>query len=359
MVNFTILAGGYTSFVASYLFNTDTSSLTLLNQSPTGNSPSWITTHPTNKSILYAVNELTVGMLQSYIIGAQGVLTGPVDQTPSGGSSPAFTAPIITDAVAIMNYGSGDGMIIPTTTDPLHFGEGQLITFPVDNGGVSHPHMAVQYGPEIIVPDLGQDKLWRLTQNATTGEWYIQGDIQQPTGSGPRHMALHGNNSDLYVIHELASTLTAQVLPMAPNGTTPFLSNYSTLPPTYPNGSAFAAAEILIPTPSANFPGTYIYTSNRNTGNLDPNGDTIVIWEILPTGAVQQVKQVYTGLDQIRGMMFSWDVDNGEAEYLIAAGYAGTAGVHVYQRINGGADLALVASNTDIPTRTSFVWLKA
>ena len=52
MVNFTILAGGYTSFVVSYLFNSDTSSLTVLNQSPTGANPSWISLHPTNKSIL-------------------------------------------------------------------------------------------------------------------------------------------------------------------------------------------------------------------------------------------------------------------------------------------------------------------
>lgn len=52
MVNFTILAGGYTSFVVSYLFNSDSNSLTVLNQSPTGANPSWIALHPTNKSIL-------------------------------------------------------------------------------------------------------------------------------------------------------------------------------------------------------------------------------------------------------------------------------------------------------------------
>jgi hypothetical protein len=52
MVNFTILAGGYTNFVASYLFNTDTNALSLLNTSPTGANPSWIVGHPTNQSIL-------------------------------------------------------------------------------------------------------------------------------------------------------------------------------------------------------------------------------------------------------------------------------------------------------------------
>ena len=52
MVNFTILAGGWTPFVVSYLFNSDTNSLTVLNQSPTGGNTSWISFHPTNKSIM-------------------------------------------------------------------------------------------------------------------------------------------------------------------------------------------------------------------------------------------------------------------------------------------------------------------
>lgn len=52
MVNFTILAGGYTSFIASYTFNSDANTLTYLNQYTTGDNPSWITSHLTNKSIL-------------------------------------------------------------------------------------------------------------------------------------------------------------------------------------------------------------------------------------------------------------------------------------------------------------------
>lgn len=52
MVNFTILAGGYSTFIATYLFNSDANTLSLLSQSPTGPNPSWIDLHPTNKSIL-------------------------------------------------------------------------------------------------------------------------------------------------------------------------------------------------------------------------------------------------------------------------------------------------------------------
>lgn len=52
MVSFKILAGGYDVFVATYLFNSDNSSLTLLGKSPTGANPSWITRSPSNSSLL-------------------------------------------------------------------------------------------------------------------------------------------------------------------------------------------------------------------------------------------------------------------------------------------------------------------
>ena len=50
-----------------------------------------------------AVNENPAGELQSFEIGPQGALTGPVDQASSDGDSPAFTAPLSTGQVAIMN----------------------------------------------------------------------------------------------------------------------------------------------------------------------------------------------------------------------------------------------------------------
>ncbi len=52
MVSHVIFAGGYDVFIAAYLFNTATSSLTLAGKYPSGANPSWIFPHPTNKSIL-------------------------------------------------------------------------------------------------------------------------------------------------------------------------------------------------------------------------------------------------------------------------------------------------------------------
>jgi 6-phosphogluconolactonase (cycloisomerase 2 family) len=155
MVKFTILAGGFTSFIATYLFDSDAGSLNLLSESQTGPNASWISTHPTNKNILYAVNGVGPGALQSFTINPDGSLTGPVDEVSSGGINAVFAEPLSTGQVVVVNYGGGNGQVIPTTSDPLHFDKSSMpITFPAPNGGSSHPHMALQHGPEVFVPDL-------------------------------------------------------------------------------------------------------------------------------------------------------------------------------------------------------------
>lgn len=165
----------------------------------------------------------------------------------------------------------------------------------------------------------------------------------------------------LFILHELSSTLTVQAMPSAPNGTSPILSDVSIIPPNPPQGSSFAGAEILVPTPTENFPIPYIYTSNRNTGVQDSRGDAIAIFELVNKGTaneqLQLVNYVYTGLDQIRGMEFG-PSEVGAEEYLVAAGAAGNTGTVILKRTEGGRNMEVVARNKDISTRTSFVWLK-
>ncbi|OBZ78153.1 hypothetical protein A0H81_01940 [Grifola frondosa] len=231
-----------------------------------------------------------------------------------------------------MNYDSGNGLIVPTGEDPLEFSTSFTpITFPAP---VSHP---TWYSSR------GADRIWRLVEDGAPGTWRIQGQINQPLGSGPRHIATRGNM--LYTLHELASTLTQQLIPPAPNGTTPLIANFSILPPGLPEGAAMAAAEILVAEASLDFPAPYIYVSNRSTWRRDRH------FQVEPE--LKLLKYVYTGLDQIRGMQLG----GPQKEFLIASGVAGDAGVIMLRRTEGGADLELLTGNLDVPTRTSFVWL--
>jgi len=390
MVNFTILAGGFSTFIATYVFDSDASSLLLAKQTETGANPSWIASHPKNSSILYAVNEIQpVGNLQSFLVGSDGGLT-LVDTVSTGGSGPTFTNPLSTGEVTAMNFGSPNCSLVATLPDdPLHFQkDSPVVEFPV-NGGPSNPHMSLEFQGEVFVPDLGADKIWRLVNDGAPGKFRIQGQIDVAPGNGPRHIAIR--DGILFTINEKTSTLTAQQIPAAPNGTTfPLIANVSIIPPTISSQVSFAGAEILISEPTEKFPDPLIYVSNRNLGpDFDPQGDTIAIFEFknstsstparrfharqwnlrerrdveapaaVPVSEVQGsltlLSQVFTGLKQIRSMTLG-PVAAGADEFLIAGANV-DGGVAVFSRIDGGRNLTLVARNTDIANRTSFVFV--
>ncbi|KAI5886632.1 putative isomerase YbhE [Schizophyllum commune H4-8] len=355
MSAFTILAGGYDSSIAAYAFTPDNASLTLVNTYPSGQNPSWISLNPSNTSVLYATNENTEGGLQSFIIGSDFSLSAAVDTVASGGDAPAYATWLSTGEVAVMNYNSGDGRILPTSSPETFTDDAPLLTFPVLKN-ISHPHMVYEYEDEVLVTDLGGDVIWRLKQQSA-GNYEIQGQIAQPDGSGPRHIQIVDDY--LYTLHELASTLTVQQMPAAPNGTSDIISDVSIIPDDAPEGSAWGAAEILIPATTDAFPTQYIYVSNRNIGNVtDPRGDTVAIFEHVNKGEdgeeLKLINQFYTGISQVRGMEFSPD----GAEYLVAAGVVGEAGTIVFRRTENGTNFEKVAANLEIPTRTSFVWLQ-
>jgi len=230
-------------------------------------------------------------------------------------------------------------------------------------------------------------------KDGAPGHFRVQGQINIDPGTGPRHIAIRDNI--LFTVHETASTLTAQQIPGAPNGTTfPLIANVSIIPPESSNfNGSFFGAEILISEPTDRFPDPLIYVSNRNLGpDFDPRGDSIAIFEFknsslgavtADSGSVSSSRrrfhardfqerqditvvntitgnfvlqaQVFTGLRQIRSMALGKVADGGD-EFLIAGANL-DGGVAVLQRIDGGRNLTVVARNEDIANRTSFVFL--
>lgn len=112
MVNFTILAGGSSSFIASYMFNADAGVLQYTGQSQTGANPLWMARHLTNPNILYAVNRDgdADGGVQSFTIGKGGALTA-VGYVSSQGVSPAFVTPLASGGIATVNVSRCSSLI--------------------------------------------------------------------------------------------------------------------------------------------------------------------------------------------------------------------------------------------------------
>jgi 6-phosphogluconolactonase (cycloisomerase 2 family) len=149
-----------------------------------------------------------------------------------------------------------------------------------------------------------------------------------------------------------------QTIPALNATGSPILSSVSIIPSPVPAGAKYGAAEILIPAATRAFPKRYIYVSNRNIGTPTAEGDSIAIYERVVSGGKESlslVKQVFTGILQPRGLEFV-TAPNGD-EYLAVGGVAGTGGIAIFQRTEGGRNLKEVARNTQVATRTSFVWL--
>ncbi|KAJ7719095.1 hypothetical protein DFH07DRAFT_898853 [Mycena maculata] len=290
-----------------------------------------------------------------------------------------------TGEVTTMNFGSPNCSFVATVPgDPLHFErDSPIISFPIPEGAPSNPHMSLEFNEEVLVPDLGGDKIWRIVRSGPPGSFKVQGQIDVDKGTGPRHIAIRDNI--LFTVHETASTLTAQAIPAGPNGTAlPLIANVTTFPADALPGSQFAAAELLISTPTDAFPTPLLYVSNRNISPnvTDPRGDTIAIFEFVngtdsaapattntrrmlrsrlrrqaQAGQLQLVAQIPTGLQQIRSMALG-RVDDGGDQFIIA-GANTEGGVAVFQRVDGGRNLTLATRNLDLGNRTSFVFVEA
>ncbi|KAF8511462.1 Lactonase, 7-bladed beta-propeller-domain-containing protein [Gautieria morchelliformis] len=358
MVNFTILAGvqGISTVISTFSFMPGpgigcNGTLSLISQANAGTSPSWIQQSPHNSSILYANNEVVDGQLVSFTIGEQGEVN-LIANTTSGGNGPAYLLALKqSKEVAILNYGGGNGLVVPLQDDLLNFvtqPPPPLITFNPAPAPISHPHEAVEVGDQLFVPDLGADKVWRLNKTSA-GTWNITGFITQPTGSGPRHMIVQ--DGIMYLLHELASLLTSQKIPSNDETSSPFIS-MSLITPAGVNTSDYGAAEIQMPRTTPEFPERLIYTSNRQiAGTEDPRGDSIAIFSLASNGSFSLVRQVHTGLQQLRGFIV-----DPSGRYLVAGGNV-AGGVKVFERIHGGTDLVQVAASEEVPTASTFVWL--
>ncbi|KAG8826497.1 hypothetical protein FRC17_008215, partial [Serendipita sp. 399] len=298
---FLILVGGYTSVISSLRFTPSTSSLTYLTQSSVGaQSPTWLSSHPTNSSIIYATQEAwgRTGAIYSLLLNpSTGSLTSKASistgtSTSNGG---AVYVELLGDGttLAASNYNAGSAFMVSLGSDKLSFsGSGQVIQFsgsgPLPNQLSPHAHQSIGYNNGILVADLGSDKVRRLAKSGNT--WSECGSITFTPGSGPRHMV--ALNNTLYTIHENSSTLTQHTLPSLCSGSSQLVANISIIPPgTSPTSNMKGAELLYAPSPSGSSSSPLLYASNRN----DPtNSDAITVFETTPS--LKAVAYVRTGL---------------------------------------------------------------
>ena len=235
-------------------------------------SPSFLTIHPSQK-LLYAVSEVNGkggGVVSAYSIATNTGKLNLLNQQPSGGAAACFIGLDPAGKTALVaNYGGGsveslpigdDGKLGPPGTFIQHVGKS------IDPGRQQGPHgHSINSDPAghfAFAADLGLDQILSYKLDAAKGTLTPNDPpfTSIKPGSGPRHLVFHPSGKFVYVISEMACTITAFNYD-ADKGTLAEMQVVSTLPVGF-KGSANCAEVQVHPS------GKFLYGSNRAADTL-------------------------------------------------------------------------------------------
>ncbi|MBR8537699.1 lactonase family protein [Carboxylicivirga sediminis] len=211
---------------------------------------------------LIAVNELDVdgtGTVESYAIIENGLEKR--SSSECGGAHPCHVSSNDKGDILVANYSGGNigylqvdksGELSPLKEVAQHYGEGVT-----DRQKSPHAH-SIWFldNKHAVAVDLGIDQLifYQLIQ----GELLKSDSLKLDNGAGPRHLAMHPQKEQMYVINELNSTVTVVG---KVSGSWQVLGSVSTLPADFTGDSYCADIHI-------SGDGRFIYASNRGHNSL-------------------------------------------------------------------------------------------
>jgi 6-phosphogluconolactonase len=278
--------------IYSYRFNPATGELASLGLAASTDNPSFLAVDPKGR-FLYAVNELDAfqnkptGAVSAFAIDRLSGKLKLLQQVSSLGGGPAYVS-LDRSARYLMvaNYGSGNYAVFPIGNDGRL---GAHSAFVQDAGSSVNPER--QAGPHAhsiqvtndnrlaIVADLGLDKLLLYRFDETMGSLTSsrRGFVKVAPGAGPRHVAFDPSGRFVYVVNELASTITVFDYRSTP-GTLDSKQTIPALPKNFAGKNT--AAQI-----SVDSKGRFLYVSNRGDNSIgvfsiNPNDGrlTVVGW---------------------------------------------------------------------------------
>ena len=256
-------------------FNPNTGVLSAPELAAETRNPSFLALPPNNK-FLYAISEKPnldgsrMGGVSAFGIDpATGALT-LLNQQSTGGSGPCHVSVDRTGVcLLVANYGSGgvaalpvspDGRLNPPSTIIQH--EGSSVDPQRQKGPHAHFIIPDPGNRFALACDLGLDKI--LVYRFEPGSGRLAAN-ERPfaaikPGSGPRHLAFDPAGQHVYLLNEMAGTLT--VFQYAPqSGGLRELQTISTLVPDFKGANTSAEVQVH---PN----GKFVYASNRGDSTL-------------------------------------------------------------------------------------------
>jgi 6-phosphogluconolactonase len=279
---------------------------------------------------LYAANEIgdyggqRSGSVTSFAIEpGTGKLTA-INTVATKGGGPCYVSLHNSGKwVFAANYGGGSVAVLPVADGRL----GEAASFEQHKGSGADPKR--QRGPHahcikpspdgrfVLAADLGTDEIIVYRFDAATGKLAANDppSFKTKPGSGPRHFAFHPNERLVYIINELASTVTAASWD-AKAGKLAELQTVSTLPAGF-DGENSTAEIVVHPN------GRLLFGSNRGH-------DSIAVFAIDAQGKLTPKEHVSTKGQVPRN--FALDPTG---KYLFAANQKSN-NIQVFQLDNGG-----------------------
>lgn len=288
-------ASGEKAGVHAFAFDSENGTLKPLKRTTGVQNPFFIALSP-DKRHLYAIDAAKFGGEENEFVaafaieGRDGNLRMLNRQSTRGTASCYLDVTATGKCVLVANYSSGSVASLPVKDDGSL---GEAASFFQHSGSSADPQR--QKGPNahcfVVSPDgrhalaadLGIDKIMIYTLDDASAK--LAPNTAQPfaklaPGSGPRHLTFHPNGKLVYVINELANTITVFDWNSA-DGTLKEKQSIATLPKDFTGKSYTADLKI---TPD----GKHLYGTNRGHDSLASYriaGDgTLTLLNIQPSG---------------------------------------------------------------------------
>lgn len=267
--------------------------------------PGWVAPHP-DRPFLYAVNEVHEfeghpgGGVSAFMIDQATGQLDPLNTQPTGAGLPCHCVVDRTGRFLLVStYLDGKVQLFPIEGDgrlgavcDVHQQTGSSIEPRRQAGAHAHSINVDPANRFVLVADLGADRIVVYELDLDHGRLIPrpERDAQVTPGSGPRHMAFHPNASFVYLINEMAATVTAFAYEAA-TGTPREIQTVSTLPDGFTGYRS--TAEIAVH-PS----GRFLYGTNRSYGSSSEppeRGEDSIVWFKIDRGRLSSPGRAFTG----------------------------------------------------------------
>ncbi|MEU4158049.1 lactonase family protein [Actinoplanes sp. NPDC026670] len=268
-----------------------TGDLTRLGLAARTPSPSFLAQHPT-LPVLYAVNELDQGTVSAFAVGPDCSLV-PLTTRPTGGSDPCHLA-VTGDGrhLVVANYASGSVSVHPLDGDGVPGERSDSLTLTgagpdAERQTGPHAHQVVPDGADVLISDLGSDRVWRARLDSNTGRLGLpETAVEAKPGTGPRHLVRSADGA-LLVVGELTGTLSwhrpAGAPVLEPRGE---IATSTSAGPVYPSEITMGRD------------GRFVYVANRGPDTVSTfawDGDDVTLIAEVPVSGVWPRHMVLLG----------------------------------------------------------------